>query len=307
MQEKLFRRDELGRLLKCEPTRHRGALSVKEILRSQEIRSYVEVNLERMFGRFGLPLDDLRLLARLIMQAGRKMPSDAEFLAYSSEMIGPFLDARATMHVERIDARKLLSGPLQNARGPICCFGIGVIPEVAQEIGREVFFVDSASACASTTNFATAEFRQDKVRVPSNFSATTIFFNSLHRLNKPSAALAEAKRISQPGGQILIIEPVVGITRKAAGGFGAEYYSYLSTADQYAAAVFFEKFYAGVFHLPRAFQSGMSEGNGYRFRQLSEHCELLTSHRIAVDSAELIGSAFSSGPLVWGRVYGRTF
>lgn len=278
--------------------------SVGALLKYREVATYIEFGLASLLGRFSAEGRNAGELAQELVELGMRSETDALFFERAKELLRPFERAIADRTCEISAMKVLVSGVLNERSGPVCCFGVQgpELPQLVQECGLVPVIVDR-QAVSVEPDVCQVRFVGGTTEMPSNFSNTTLFYNSMHRLSDADKALREAVRITRPGGLVYVIEPIVGVTRAVGHDLDSGYFSVMSFRSQYYATTFFQKFSVMALGHRGAFSwSDSSAPGSCRFRTLAEHAAEMKSSRLSPFISEVLGRPGSQGPFVWGRI-----
>lgn len=227
--------------------------SMSKILENPAVAQFIERTLEKVVDHLGICSADRDAAVGSLLALARKQQPLAQYEQQGHAILN---DAGVVAAIpEKLSDRAALiySQVSPHLVGTDMCdlgCGDGKVGELIAATGKTVTLSDMYQhPHIETTGLPFTPFTQgDPVPLPDNSADTTLLLTVLHHADDPVALLREGVRITRPGGHVILIESVFGITPEQAASVGANDFGALSAEEQRLGNIFFDHLYNRLIH-----------------------------------------------------------
>jgi SAM-dependent methyltransferase len=227
--------------------------SMADLLRNAAVAGFIEHTLEKVLDHLEIEAAKRLSTVRALLALARSQSCLADYEAQGHVLLR---DAGVTSAIplKLADRAALIHSQVApHLTGQDICdlgCGDGRVGELIAASGRNVTLTDVYEhPHVASTNLPFARFTQgDPVPLPDNSADTTLLLTVLHHADDPIALLEESIRITRPGGHLILIESVFGISSSQAATVGADAFGTLSLEEQRYTNIFFDHLYNRLIH-----------------------------------------------------------
>lgn len=227
--------------------------SMSKILENAAVARFVEQTLEKVVGHLGIPAEHRDSAIGSLLALARKRQPLAQYEQRGYTILAD-AGVVAAIPGKLTDRASLIYSQISPyvTGNDICDLGCGdgKVGELLAADGKSVTLADVYQHPHITnTGLPFICFAQgDAVPLPNDSVDTTLLLTVLHHADDPVALLKEGIRITRPGGDVILIESVFGISSDRAAAVGANNFGTLSAEEQRLANIFFDHLYNRIIH-----------------------------------------------------------
>jgi len=227
--------------------------TMEELLSERTVAAYVEKTIDGVLAHIGIPVEEAMAARREILLWARHANSLTEYEAQGHQILeraGVVCALPAKLSGRAALIHSQISPFIHGNH--ICDLGCGdgKVGELLAKAGFKVTLADVYRHGHIDSIGLPFEIlgQNDRVPLPDNAYDTTLLLTVLHHADNPVALLKEGARITRPGGRVILIESVFGITPKEGEQSGATEFSSLTPEQQRLTNIYFDHLYNRLIH-----------------------------------------------------------
>lgn len=226
---------------------------MSEILKNVAVAPFIEKTLHKVIDHLGVSTDQRNFAVKSLLSLAQNATSLVEYEQKGHRILAD-AGVVAAIPIKLSDRASLIHSQIVPwvIGHKICDLGCGdgnVGKQIAAD-GKEVILADVYQhPHIASTGLPFQKLEQGKsVPLPNRSVDTTLLLTVLHHADDPVALLREGVRITRPGGRVILIESVFGISSSQATAVGAHEFGLLTSEEQRLANIFFDHLYNRVIH-----------------------------------------------------------
>jgi ubiquinone/menaquinone biosynthesis C-methylase UbiE len=230
--------------------------SIQEVVQDPEIERVIRLMADAVFLHLGIPAEKSPLIMDECL-ALAKASADQPAYENSTHELLEREGVTAAIPKKLEERAKIIFSQIRPflAPGAVLDYGCGDgrLAELVAGDGLPVHLADvyeHAHVSGSGLPFSLIEGQNGSLAIPDNQFENTLLLTVLHHSDNPVNLLSEARRVTKPGGKVIVIESVYGVTgRELEPGqpVSAEFLA-LSPEQQRRVNIFFDHFYNRAIH-----------------------------------------------------------